>query len=239
MSGHSKWATIKRKKGKEDEKRGKIFTKISKEITVAAKTGGGDPAGNAKLRLLIDKAKEANMPLENISRAIKKGTGEIAGAQYEASMYEGYGPFGIAVMVETLSDNKNRTVSDVRHIFTKMGGNLGESNSVHWMFAHKGVITITRDSFSEDDILERLIDYNIEDVQTRDDVLIITTAPHDLELVKQAAKKAGFTVEEAEVEWLAKESMSFDDPEKEEKIFKFLELLEDLDDVQNVYSNAG
>lgn len=237
MSGHSKWATIKRKKGKEDEKRGKVFTKISKEITVVARSGGGDPSGNARLRLLIEKAKEANMPSENVTRAIKKGTGEIAGAQYEASLYEGYGPCGIAVIVETLSDNKNRTVSDVRHVFTKMGGNLGETNSVHWMFAHKGVITLLRKNLTEDVVLEALMDYNLDDVSVHDETIVITTAPGDLELVKKAAKAAGFEVEEAELEWVAKDKVALHDEEKEEKVFKFLELLEDLEDVQNVYSN--
>jgi YebC/PmpR family DNA-binding regulatory protein len=237
MSGHSKWATIKRKKGKEDEKRGKVFTKISKEITVVARSGGGDPSGNARLRLLIEKAKEANMPSENVTRAIKKGTGEIAGAQYEASLYEGYGPCGIAVIVETLSDNKNRTVSDVRHVFTKMGGNLGETNSVHWMFAHKGVITLLRKNLTEDVVLEALMDYNLDDVSVHDETIVITTAPGDLELVKKAAKAAGFEVEEAELEWVAKDKVALHDEEKEDKVFKFLELLEDLEDVQNVYSN--
>lgn len=239
MSGHSKWATIKRKKGKEDEKRGKIFTKISKEITVVARSGGGDPAGNAKLRLLIEKAKEANMPAENVTRAIKKGTGEIAGAMYEASTYEGYGPHGTAVIVETLSDNKNRTVSDVRHIFTKMGGNLGESNSVGWMFEHKGVITLTRGKHTEDEVMEKLLDYDLHDVTMHEDSIVVTTDPHELETVKKAAKAAGFNVEEAEIAWVAKDHITLDDSEKEEKVYKFLEMLEDLDDVQNVYSNVG
>ncbi|MBL4588115.1 YebC/PmpR family DNA-binding transcriptional regulator [Candidatus Babeliales bacterium] len=239
MSGHSKWSTIKHKKGKEDAKRGKIFTKISKELTVAARAGGGDPGGNSKLRLLMEKAKEANMPNENVTRAIKKGTGELEGAHYEEAMYEGYGPHGTAVIVETLSDNKNRTVSDVRHAFSKMGGNLGETNSVLWMFQHKAVLILEQKNKTEDDIIELFMDYDLDDIIIDTDHITLTTAPSGVEDLKKAAKEAGFIVEHAEVEWVAKDKVLLDDEEKEAKVFKFLELLEDLDDVQNVYSNIG
>lgn len=239
MSGHSKWSTIKHKKGKEDAKRGKIFTKISKELTVAARAGGGDPGGNSKLRLLMEKAKEANMPNENVTRAIKKGTGELEGAHYEEAMYEGYGPHGTAVIVETLSDNKNRTVSDVRHVFSKMGGNLGETNSVHWMFQHKGVLILEQKNKTEDDLIEQFMDYDLDDIIVEEDHITLTTAPADLEALKKAAKEEGFVVEHAEIEWVAKDKIALEDKEKEEKVFKFLEKLEDLDDVQNVYSNIG
>ena len=164
MSGHSKWSTIKHKKAKSDAKRGKVFTKLIREITVAAKEGGGDPVGNARLRLVIEKAKEANMPQDNIIRAIKKGTGELEGVSYEPATYEGYGPQGVAVIVETLSDNKKRTVSDVRHLFSKLGGTLGESGSVAWMFEHRGVVRVACNGLTEDDILEKMLDYAIDDV---------------------------------------------------------------------------
>jgi YebC/PmpR family DNA-binding regulatory protein len=239
MAGHSKWATIKRKKGKEDAKRGKVFTKLSKEITVSAREGGGDPAGNPRLRLIIEKAKEANMPQENITRAIKKGTGEIAGAAYEAATYEGYGPGGIAVMVETLSDNKNRTVADVRHIFSKMGGSLAENGAVSWMFDRKGVINLVGYGRTEDEVIEKLIEYDLHDVIHQEDTLQITCAPHDLEAIKKAARDVGFTVESAETEWVARDLIKIENAEQEEKAYKFLEALEELDDVQNVYANVG
>jgi len=238
MSGHSKWSTIKHKKAKEDSKRGKIFTKLIREITVAAREGGGDPAGNAKLRLIIEKSKAVNMPQDNMMRAIKKGTGELGGANYEAFTYEGYGPSGTAVIVETLSDNKNRTVSDLRHVFTKMGGNLAESGSVAWMFGHKGVIRATG-ALTEDDLIEKLLDYNIDDVILEDGIFTITCAPQDLDPVKKAVEKMGMKVESAQMEWVPQNPVALDDTEKEEKVFKMLEALDDLDDVQNVYSNIG
>jgi len=233
MSGHSKWSTIKHKKAKEDSKRGKVFTKLIREITVAAREGGGDPAGNAKLRLIIEKSKAVNMPQDNMMRAIKKGTGELGGAHYEAFTYEGYGPSGTAVIVETLSDNKNRTVSDLRHVFTKMGGNLGESGSVAWMFAHKGVIRATG-PLKEDDLIEKLLDYNIDDVVLEDGIFTVTCAPHDLDAVKKAIDALGMKVESNQMEWVPQNPVVLDDAEKEEKVFKLLESLDDLDDVQNV-----
>ncbi len=239
MSGHSKWSTIKHKKAKEDSKRGKIFTKLVREITVAAREGGGDPAGNAKLRLILDKAKEVNMPLDNVTRAIKKGTGELAGgAAYEAFTYEGYGPFGTAVMVETLSDNKNRTVSDLRHQFTKASGNLGETGSVAWMFEHKGVVRASG-SISEDELLEKLLDYNVDDVRLDDSIFTITCKMSDLDLIKKTVAQTGLKIESAALEWVAKSPVALTEKEQEESVYKFLEALDDLDDVQNVYANLG
>jgi YebC/PmpR family DNA-binding regulatory protein len=237
MSGHSKWSTIKHKKAKEDAKRGKVFTKIVREITVAAREGGGDPAGNAKLRLLVDKARHANMPQDNILRAIKKGTGELAGEAYESALYEGYGPCGIAVLVETLSDNKNRTVSDLRHLFLKMGGTLGDAGSVHWMFEHKGVITLAVKNVDEDDLLQKCIDEPIEDIKTIEDTTSVMCSVSDLIPVKEALVKSGYGIEAAELAWVPKNAINVEDGEAEQKIYKFLEAIEDLDDVQNVYTN--
>ena len=237
MSGHSKWATIKHKKAKEDNKRGKVFTKLIREITIAAKDGGGDLAGNARLRVVVDKAKAANMPQDNIVRAIKKGTGELEGVNYEESRYEGYGPHGIAVIVETLSDNKRRTVSDVRHIFSKMNGSLAESGSVSWMFEHKGVVKVAAKNLSEDDILEKMLDFDIEDVMIIDGIASITCDIKNLEQIKKEADSVGLNVEDASFEWVAKNTMSLEKEDHEEKVYKFLEALEDLDDVQHVYAN--
>ena len=237
MSGHSKWATIKHKKAKEDNKRGKVFTKLIREITIAAKDGGGDLAGNARLRVVVDKAKTANMPQDNIVRAIKKGTGELEGVSYEESRYEGYGPHGIAVIVETLSDNKRRTVSDVRHIFSKMNGSLAESGAVSWMFEHKGVVKIDAKNLSEDDILEKMLDFDIEDVTIIDGIASVTCDIKNLEQVKKGADSVGLNVEDASFEWVAKSTMSLEKEDHEEKVYKFLEALEDLDDVQHVYAN--
>lgn len=237
MSGHSKWATIKHKKAKEDSKRGKIFTKLIREIMIAAKEGGGDLAGNARLRVVVDKAKAANMPSDNVTRAIKKGTGELEGVNYEESTYEGYGPHGIAVIVETLSDNKRRTVSDVRHIFTKMNGSLAETGAVAWMFEHKGVIKIDAHSLSEDDILEKMLEFDIEDVSISDGIASVTCDVKNLAAVKKGAEDVGFKVEDASLEWVAKNTMTLEKEDHEEKVYKFLETLEDLDDVQHVYAN--
>lgn len=239
MSGHSKWSTIKHKKGKEDAKRGKVFTKISKELTVAAKEGGGDPAGNAKLRLLIEKAKAANMPGENVTRAIKKGTGEIEGVNYEASMYEGYGPHGVAVIVETLSDNKNRTASELRHLFSKSGGSLGENGSVAWMFERKGVINALDQDISEDSTIEALMDFDIDDVNYHDGNVTVTCNPQELDAVKKACQGVGLKVESADISWVAKNQVTLENAEQEEKVVKLLEALDELDDVQNVYASLG
>lgn len=239
MSGHSKWSTIKHKKAKEDAKRGQVFTKLIREITVAAKEGGGDPAGNARLRVVLDKAKAANMPQDNITRAIKKGTGELEGVSYESAIYEGYGPYGVAVIVETLSDNKQRTVADLRHIFSKMGGNLGETGTVGWMFEHKGVIKFNSKKMSQDDILEKLIEYPIDDIAADEDLATVYCNIKDLDAVKKAITGLGFAVEDASFDWVAKNPVALEDEEQEEKVYKFLETLEDLDDVQHVFVNVA
>jgi YebC/PmpR family DNA-binding regulatory protein len=236
MSGHSHWATIKRKKEKEDSKRGQAFTKLIKEITVAAKAGG-DPAGNPRLRLLIEKARDINMPLDNIQRAIKRGTGELPGVSYEAMMYEGYGPYGIAVMVDTLSDNKNRIVSELRHVFTGKGGNLGESGSVAWMFEKMGVLDV-QGTISEDTLLEKLIEYDIKDVKQNGTFITIFCDPKAVELVKKALLEIPLKVEKAEVEFVPKNTTELPQ-EQAKKAYEFLESLQDLDDVQNVYTNLA
>ena len=239
MSGHSKWATIKHKKAKEDAKRGKLFTRIIKEITVAAREGGGDAAGNPRLRVLIDKAKHANMPQDNIIRAIKKGTGEIEGVVYEHITYEGYGPGGIAIMVDTLTDNKRRTVADVRHIFSKKGGNLAEAGAVGWMFERKAVVSVVAKDMSADDILEKMLDYPVEDIRMFEGAATIIGDSHDLTAIKEGAEKCKLEINEADIEWVPKDYMSLDDKEQEEKAYAFLEALEDIEDVQSVYTNLG
>lgn len=238
MSGHSKWATIKHKKAKEDAKRGKVFTKLVREITVCAREGGPDPDGNARLRLILEKAKAVNMPADNIQRAIKKGSGEAGGDAYEAHTYEGYGVHGTAVVIETLSDNKNRTVADLRHVFTKMGGNLAENGAVSWMFEHKGVVR-GMSTLSEDALIEKLLEVDVDDLSKDNDSVVITCKLQDLIAVKKAAEEAGVKVDQAQIEWVAKNTISIDDPAEEEQVFKMLESLEDLDDVQNVYTNLG
>ena len=237
MSGHSKWANIKHKKAKEDAKRGQTFTKIIKEITVCAKAGG-IPENNPQLRQLIDKAKEANMPAENITRAVKKGTGELPGVSYESISYEGYGPGGTAVIIEALTDNKNRTVADLRHIFARHNGNLAETGAVNWMFEKMGVIRGTIKGKTEDDLLEALMDYDINDISIEDNLSTITTGMAALFQVKDALVKLSMKIESAELEWIAKNNLNVDE-ETEEKAFGLFEALEDNDDVQNVYSNLN
>lgn len=239
MSGHSKWSTIKHKKAKEDAKKGKVFTKLIREITVAAREGGADPNGNAKLRLIIDKAKAVNMPQDNMTRAIQKGSGDLKGACYEACTYEGYGPHGVALMVETLSDNKNRTVSDLRHNFSKMGGSLAESGSVSWMFEHKGVIRFSPNGLNEDAIIEKMLEYPVQDLSIHDNICSVTCDSRDLDKVKKGVESQGFKVESVAIEWIAKNFVEVDNNEHEEKILKLLEMLEDMDDVQNVYVNMA
>ena len=237
MSGHSKWANIKHKKAKEDAKRGQTFTKIIKEITVCAKSGG-IPENNPQLRQLIEKAKEANMPAENIIRAVKKGTGELPGVVYEAISYEGYGPGGTAVIIEALTDNKNRTVADLRHIFGRHNGNLAETGAVNWMFEKLGVIRGTIKGKTEDDLLEALMDYDINDISIEDNLVSITTAMAALFQVKDALVSLGMKIESAELEWIAKNNLEVDEA-TEEKAFGLFEALEENDDVQNVYSNLN
>ncbi len=236
MSGHSKWHTIKHKKGAADAKRGKIFTKIIKEITVAAKMGGGDIEANPRLRTIVLKAKDANMPKDNIERAIKKGTGDLDGVNYTEGMYEGYGVGGVAIMVETLTDNKNRTAADVRSIFSKAGGNLGETGCVSYMFNRKGVITFSTENCSEDEIFNAALEAGAEDVSTDVDVIEVTTDPEDFEAVVNALEEAGFKRDSAEITMVADQTITLDN-EKTGKVLKLIDRLEDNDDVQNVYSN--
>ncbi|MGK9368336.1 YebC/PmpR family DNA-binding transcriptional regulator [Melioribacter sp. Ez-97] len=237
MSGHSKWATIKRKKAALDAKRGKLFTKLIKEITIAARQGGGDPEGNPRLRLAIDNAKAANMPADNIERAIKKATGELEGATYYEVVYEGYGPGGIAILVEAATDNKNRTVAEVRHIFSKNGGSLGESNSVAWMFERKGIITVKREGMSEDEMMEIIIDAGADDLQTEDEFFEVVTTLESFEPVRRALVEKGLPVENASLQWIAQNQVEVKG-EEAEKVMKLIESLEDNDDVQNVFTNA-
>ena len=237
MSGHSKWANIKHKKAKEDSLRGKAFTKIIKEITIAARDGGGDINGNPRLRTLVEKSKQINMPQDNIKRAIQKGTGELPGMMLEQHMYEGYGPGGIAVMVEMLTDNKNRAIAELRWVFSKKVGSIGETGTVNWMFHLKGVIKATG-ALTEDELLAILLDYDVDTIVKDEDLFIVTTNPKALEEVKKAMIAAGLKVEHAEVEHVAENHAELS-PEDEEKAFDFLQALEDLDDIQNVYSNIG
>lgn len=237
MSGHNKWSQIKHKKAKEDAKRGQAFTKLIKEISVSAREGGGNLEGNARLRQLVDKARQINMPQDNIMRAIKRGTGELPGVHYEPFTYEGYGPFGIAIMVETLSDNKNRTVADLRHMFSKGGGSLGESGSVSWMFKKMGVIRGTA-HLSEDQLLEALLDYDIADIKQDGTFFSIFCDPKSLAAVKDAAQQAGMTVESAELEWVAQNTMALSDTQTA-KVVDLLSALQDHEDVQNVYTNLA
>lgn len=237
MSGHSKWATTKRKKAVIDAKRGKIFTKLIKEITVAARSGGGDVAGNPRLRLAIDNAKAANMPQDNIERAIKKATGELEGVTYKELMYEGYAPGGVAILVEVATDNKNRTVAEVRHIFSKAGGSIGETGSVAWMFEHKGVITMPVQGKTEEEILELVMDDGAEDLEIEEEFIEVVTPVEAFENVRKKLVDSGLEIENASLQWIAKNSVKVEG-ESSEKVVNLIEALEDNDDVQNVYSNA-
>jgi YebC/PmpR family DNA-binding regulatory protein len=237
MSGHSKWATTRRKKAVIDAKRGKMFTKLIKEITIAAREGGGDPEGNPRLRLAVDNAKAANMPQDNIERAIKKATGELEGQSYHELIYEGYGPGGIAIVVEVATDNKNRTVAEVRHLFSKGGGSLGETGSVAWMFDRKGVILLPKKGKTEDEIMEVILDEGAEDLHTEDDYFEVQTPLESFEPVRKALVNKDFEIENASLQWIAKNAVSVLG-EEAEKVMKLIESLEDSDDVQNVFSNA-
>jgi len=236
MSGHSKWATIKHKKGALDAKRGKIFTRLIKEITISAKQGGGDPDGNPRLRGAIAAAKAENMPADNIKRAIQRGTGELEGVNYEEITYEGYGPGGVAVIVDVLTDNKNRAVSEVRHAFSKNGGNLGESNSVSWMFTKKGVIVVAKDAASEDKLTEIVLESGAEDLSDEGDNWEILCEPKEFENVVAALKAAKITPEHAEVTMISSTYTKLEGTTASQ-MMRLLDTLEDLDDAQNVYSN--
>jgi YebC/PmpR family DNA-binding regulatory protein len=236
MSGHSKWATIKHKKGALDAKRGKIFTRLIKEIMVAAKAGGGDPDGNPRLRTAIAAAKAENMPNDNISRAIKRGTGEIEGASYEDITFEGYGPGGVAIIVEVLTDNRNRAVSEVRHAFSKNGGNLGESGSVSYMFTKKGQIVLPKSAAEEDKLTEIVLDAGADDLNDDGEYWEILTSPKDFETVNEALKSAKIATESAEVTMVPSTYQKLEGTQAS-AMMRLLEALEDLDDTQNVYSN--
>ena len=236
MSGHSKWATTKRKKAIVDGKKGKIFTKIVREIIMAARSGGGDLNGNAKLRLAVDKAKANNMPMENWQRAIKKGTGELEGVNYEALTYEGYGPAGVAVVVETLTDNKNRTASEIRSIFTKNNGNMGEQGSVAWMFKRKGFVVLPSGKLPEDAVMELALDAGAEDMQAGDETYDVTTAMEDFEKVRAALEAKGLVPVSAELTMIPKNYVKLEG-EDAARMLRLVDALEDNDDVQNVYAN--
>jgi YebC/PmpR family DNA-binding regulatory protein len=237
MSGHSKWSTIKRKKGAIDAKRGQIFTRLIKEITVAARSGGGDPEGNARLRAAINTAKAENMPKENIARAIKKGTGEIAGEVYEEILYEGYGPGGVAVLVDCMTDNRNRTVADIRHNFAKSGGNLGEFGCVSWMFEKKGLIQVDKSLIAEEKLMEMALEAGAEDVVEEETEYQVLTAPEDFDAVRTALEEAGLTFLEASITRIPKNMVEVTDEKNARSLMKLLENLEDHDDVQNVNAN--
>jgi YebC/PmpR family DNA-binding regulatory protein len=237
MSGHNKWSSIKHKKGAADAKRGKIFSKLIKEITVAARMGGGDPNANPRLRAAISAAKTENMPKDNIERAIKKGTGELEGVSYEEIIYEGYAPGGAAVLVECLTDNKNRAVADVRHLFSKAGGNLGENGCVAWMFDKKGLIVVNKDKAEEDQLMEISIDAGAEDVSDEGDSFEVITEIGDFESVKEAIEKASIEIEMAEISMIPQNMLALEGKEAEQTI-RLMDALEDCDDVQKVYTNA-
>jgi len=236
MSGHSKWSSIKHKKGALDAKRGKIFTKIIKEITVAARLGGGDPDGNPRLRTAILAAKGQNMPGDNITRAIKKGTGELEGVHYEEVTYEGYGPGGAAIFLEAMTDNKNRTVSEIRAALGKAGGNLGENGCVAWMFQQKGLITVKTESKDEDELMELAIDVGADDMQTVDSRYEITTTVENFEDVRKALEDEGISMETAEITRIPANTVAVDES-KGKALLKLMDILEDHDDIQKSYSN--
>ncbi|MDU9050973.1 MAG: YebC/PmpR family DNA-binding transcriptional regulator [Candidatus Electrothrix sp. Rat3] len=237
MSGHSKWSTIKRKKGANDAKRGKIFTKLIKEITVAAKMGGGDPDGNPRLRSAINAAKTENMPKDNIDRAIKKGSGDLDGAVYEEILYEGYGPAGVAVLVETMTDNKNRTVADIRHYFAKSNGNLGESGCVAWMFDQRGVITVDAEGVDEEELMELAIEAGAEDVVEEEGSFRILTAPEDFNDVVDTLEKAEIKMDEASISMVPQNTVEVAEEKPAKNLLNLLDNLEDHDDVQKVHAN--
>ena len=236
MSGHSKWATIKHKKGAADAKRGKVFTRLIKEITIAAKFGGGDPDGNPRLRGAIAAAKAENMPAENIKRAIQRGTGELEGVSYEEITYEGYGPGGVALIVDVLTDNKNRAVSEIRHAFSKNGGNLGAEGAVSWMFSKKGVISIAKEAANEDKLMEIVLESGAEDLNDEGEHWEILCDPKDFEAVTEALKAAKIPTQTAEVTKIASTYTKLEGSQAN-AMMRLLETIEDLDDTQNVYSN--
>ena len=236
MSGHSKWSTIKHKKGAADAKRGKIFTKVIKEITTAARLGGGDPEGNPRLRKAIDLAKAANMPGDNLERAIKKGTGELEGIVYEELMYEGYGPEGVAVVIECMTDNKKRTVADIRHLFTKYNGNLGENGCVAWMFDKIGLIVIDKPKTTEEQLMEIAIEAGAEDIIEENEVFEVHTSVENFDAVSNAISQAGIETTSSELTRLPQSTVKLEG-KPARTMLKLYTLLDDHEDVQNVYAN--
>ena len=236
MSGHSRWSQIKRKKGKADVQRGKLFSKILREITVAAKNGGGDPKINMRLKAAMESAKEANMPADNVKRAVQKGTGELPGESYEEITYEGYAPGGVAVMIRVLTDNRNRTAPEIRHAFEKHGGNMGASGAVAWMFDRKGIIRVDADKIAEDDLMSVALEAGATDMTRVEKSFEITTAPAEMDAVRAALEKARVPVLEAEVTFVPQNTVRVEGKEAP-NVLRLVEALEDMDDVQAVYAN--
>lgn len=236
MSGHSKWATIKHKKEKTDAARGRLFTRLIKELTIAARNGGGDENSNPRLRTAVSAAKAANMPWANIERAIKRGTGELPGVTYEEITYEGYGPGGVAIMLEVLTDNKNRTVAELRHILSKYGGNMGEAGCVSWMFHKRGVISVPADKVNEDDLMLLALDAGADDVSPEDNLFEIVTSPDNFEPVRQALEKNSIPIESAEITMHPQNTIKLEG-KSAESLLKMMDALEEQDDIQNIYSN--
>lgn len=239
MAGHSKWANIKHKKARTDQKRGKEFTKIAKEITIAARAGGGDVESNAKLKLVMQKAKAINMPNDNINRAIKKGTGELESEIYEEIIYEGYAPGGVAIMLDIASDNRNRTAPEVRHIFSKNNGNLGETGCVSWMFKRAGLIVISRENIKEDmdDFILKVLDMEAEDIKEEENVVEIICPPEQFIEIIEALEKDGIIIDTSDITMIPTNTIDINDAKTAEKVIKLIDILEDHDDVQNVYAN--
>jgi len=238
MSGHSKWATIKRKKAKVDAQRGKVFTRLAREIIIAARQGGGDPDNNIRLKAAIQRAKEANIPNDNIMRAVQKGAGELGGGNYEEISYEGYGPGGVAVLLDIMTDNRNRTAGEIRHLFARFGGNLGETGCVAWMFEKKGLIVIDKSesALEEDALMLLALDAGAEDFKSEEDTYEVTATPGELAGVKEALEQGGVKIEEAEVTMLPQTEVKLSGPEAEQML-RLMDALEEHDDIQNVYAN--
>jgi len=236
MSGHNKWSTIKHKKGAADAKRGKVFSKLIKEITIAARQGGGDPTGNPRLRTVLDKARAANMPNDNIIRAIKRGTGEIEGVTYEEITFEGYGPCGVAIMLDVLTDNRNRTVAEIRHIFSKRGGNFGENGCVSWMFNRQGMIIFEK-NVDEEKIMDTALESGADDIKDEGDYIEVITSPDAFQEVKEACTNVGLESIEADIVMIPQNTVKVENAEDAGKMLKLMDALEDHEDVQKVYAN--
>jgi YebC/PmpR family DNA-binding regulatory protein len=237
MSGHSKWATIKHKKGAQDKARGKLFAKLIRQVEVAAREGGGDPESNPTLRTMFQKARSASVPMDTIDKAIKRGTGELDGVRYEPITYEGYAPCGVAVLVECLSDNRNRTGADVRSMFSKNGGSIAEPGAVSWQFERKGVIILPRKVASEDEVMEAALEAGAEDIVDQGDTWQLTTAPSDLQAVRTALEEAGIEIDSSDLTMLPTSTVELASETDARKVLRLLDALEDLDDVQNVFAN--